>query len=60
MQCRCLLVLNLFAVLTAGAADTRLADAAQRGDRAAVRALLQQHADVNAPEGDGSQGEEGA
>ena len=49
-----LLVLTFFAALTAAAADTRLADAAQRGDRAAVRALLQQHADVNAPKGDGS------
>jgi len=53
-----LLVFTLFAaltaVLTAEAADTRLADAAQRGDRAAVKALLQQHADANAPAGDGS------
>ena len=31
-----------------------LADAAQKGDRAAVRALLQQKADVNAPQADGA------
>jgi uncharacterized protein len=35
-------------------ADTRLADAAERGDRAAVRSLLNEKADVNAPQGDGT------
>ncbi|HEX5110021.1 MAG TPA: ankyrin repeat domain-containing protein [Vicinamibacterales bacterium] len=35
------------------AGDTRVADAAQRGDRQAVRALVKQRADVNAPQGDG-------
>src|SRR5687768_17273239 len=38
-----------------GAARTRsaVADAAMKGDRDAVRTLLQQGADVNAPQGDG-------
>ncbi len=31
-----------------------VADAAMRGDKAAVRTLLAQHADVNAPQGDGA------
>src|SRR5436190_1474457 len=38
----------------AGAATGLLADAAERQDRAAVRALLQQHVDVNGPQGDGT------
>jgi len=38
----------------AWAADLRLADAAKQGDRKAVRALLDQHADVNAPQVDGT------
>src|SRR5689334_22844892 len=37
----------------AGAGASAVADAAMRGDAAAVRTLLQQHADVNAPQGDG-------
>ena len=36
------------------APDTPVADAAMRGDLAALRALLRQGADVNAPQGDGS------
>jgi ankyrin repeat protein len=40
-------------MLGAAADSSPLADAAMRGDAAAVRALLQQRADVNAPEGDG-------
>ena len=36
------------------AADSRLADAAMQGDRAAVSALLTQGVDVNAAQGDGS------
>lgn len=36
------------------AADTRLADAAMQGDKDAVQSLIKQHADVNAPQGDGS------
>jgi uncharacterized protein len=37
----------------AGAGDSAVADAAMHGDAAAVRALLQQRADVNAAQGDG-------
>src|SRR5207245_2805456 len=33
--------------------DSPVADAAMRGDTAAVRALIRRHADVNAPQGDG-------
>ena len=52
------IVLAGFAILLtaaprAGTSASALADAAMRGDAAAVRALLAQHADVNAPEGDG-------
>jgi ankyrin repeat protein len=36
------------------AADTRLPDAAMKGDRLSVQSLLQQKADVNAAQGDGS------
>ena len=36
------------------AARSDVADAAMRGDRAAVRTLLAQHADVNAPQADGA------
>ncbi len=39
-------------VVAAGKSD--VADAAMRGDRAAVRALLAQKIDVNAPQGDGA------
>lgn len=38
----------------AATADTRLADAAQKGDAVRVRALLKQNVDVNAAQGDGS------
>jgi uncharacterized protein len=37
-----------------GAVRSEVADAAMRGDRAAVRTLLAQHADVNAPQADGA------
>lgn len=39
---------------TAVAADSPLADAAMRGDKAAVQTLLKQKADVNVAQGDGS------
>jgi len=46
--------LSVGALLTAAAAaDSPVADAAMRGDRETVRALLQKGADVNAPRGDG-------
>ena len=41
------------ALLVAAGGDTRVADAAMRGDRQAVRALLKQGASVNASQGDG-------
>lgn len=40
--------------IAAGAADTRLADAAKKDDLKTVRALLAQRADVNAPQPDGA------
>jgi ankyrin repeat protein len=40
--------------LFAAAPDPRLADAVKRMDRAAIHALLDQHADVNAPQVDGA------
>src|SRR3984957_17121012 len=41
------------ALLSSAAGDVRLADAAQQGDRAAVRDLLNQKEDVNKAQGDG-------
>ena len=38
---------------TATAADSRLADAAEKSDRASIRTLLKQQAGVNAPQADG-------
>jgi uncharacterized protein len=45
----CLLAVNLIA---AGSSD--VADAIMRGDREAVQKLVEQHADVNAPQADGA------
>jgi ankyrin repeat protein len=42
------------AALAVAATDTRIPDAAEKGDRVAVRSLLDQKADVNAVQGDGS------
>ena len=42
------------AVLLSAASDSRLSDAAMQGDRDAVRSLLAQKVDVNAPQGDGT------
>jgi ankyrin repeat protein len=51
---RVLGLIALFVVLTSAAWwESPVADAAMRRDRAAVRALLQQGADVNAAQGDG-------
>jgi ankyrin repeat protein len=47
-----LLLLALSVGVAAGKSD--VADAAMRGDKAAVRALLAQKSDVNAPQGDGA------
>src|SRR2546428_13817477 len=40
--------------LASGAANSPVADAAMRGDKAAVRSLLAQRSDVNAPQADGA------
>jgi uncharacterized protein len=45
--------LFITALLSSGAGDTRLADAAQQDDKLAVRDLLNQKADVNQAQGDG-------
>ena len=42
------------AVLLCAGTDTRLADAAQQGDKDAVRTLLRQQVDINAARGDGA------
>jgi len=49
----CALSLLTVAGLIAASSDAPLADAAKKMDLAAVRALLKQHADVNAPQIDG-------
>jgi ankyrin len=48
------LLAGLLPALAAAAGDTRLADAAMKGDGAAVRALLGAKVDVNAPGTDGT------
>jgi ankyrin repeat protein len=52
MACATAALLSFAAILSA--ADTRLSEAAMNGDTTAVRALLQQKADVNGAQGDGS------
>jgi ankyrin repeat protein len=49
-----LLAICAAALTLSAVADSRLSDAAQKGDKAAVRALLNQHADINAAQGDGA------
>ncbi len=44
----------LFFAVTAVAADQRVVEAMKKNDAATVRALLQEHADVNTPASDGS------
>jgi ankyrin repeat protein len=51
LPCLCLLVAS---PVTARAATADVADAAERGDRTAVRAALARKADVNVPQTDGS------
>jgi ankyrin repeat protein len=48
------LLLSVVGLGAAGGSDVRLADAAMRADREAVRALLQQKIDVNAAQPDGT------
>jgi ankyrin repeat protein len=47
-------MLSLLVASAGMAADLRLVDAAKSGDKEAVRSLLKQHVNVNAPEGDGA------
>jgi ankyrin repeat protein len=47
------IALGVSALVAAAASSAPVADAAMRGDREAVRALLKQGADVNAAQGDG-------
>src|SRR5262249_28761022 len=46
-------ILYLTSFLVADAVDTRVADAAQKGDKDTVRSLIKQAVDVNAAQGDG-------
>ena len=41
-------------ILVAASDDLRLVEAVKIGDKEAVRSLLQEHADVNVPQGDGA------
>ena len=43
-----------FSFVAFGAASSPIADAAMQGDRTAVRSLIAQKADVNAPQADGA------
>ena len=49
-----ILGLSMAVLLSAAGTDTRLADAAMRGDKDGVRSLLKQKVDVNVPQGDGA------
>ena len=49
-----MLILTVGLTMRLGAAGSDVADAVMRGDAAAVRALLSQKADVNAPQADGA------
>jgi ankyrin repeat protein len=50
----CFALVAMASVLVAGAGKSEIADAAQRGDRAAVQKLILQKVDVNAPQVDGA------
>src|SRR5258708_31707736 len=54
MMTRLLLSLCVAVLAVAADRDTRIADAAQRADRAAIGALLREKADVNSAGGDGT------
>ncbi|HEX4276820.1 MAG TPA: ankyrin repeat domain-containing protein [Bryobacteraceae bacterium] len=49
-----LLIAATFGATVGRAAPAEVADAVMRGDKAAVQKLIQQHADVNAPQNDGA------
>src|SRR5262252_7545573 len=46
--------LLLLSIIGFGAGRSEVADALMRGDKAAARKLVEQHADVNAPQSDGA------
>ena len=50
----CFALVAVATALVAGAGKSEIADAAQRGDRAAVQKLILQKVDVNAPQVDGA------
>src|SRR5258705_13428785 len=50
---RWVLAILMASAAVAGSSPSPLADAAEKSDRAAIRALLKHHADVNAPQVDG-------
>src|SRR5688572_17806930 len=50
----CVALVAITTAVVAGAGKSDIADAAQRGDRAAVQKLILQKADVNAPQVDGA------
>ena len=50
----CVALVATATALVSGAGKSDIADAAQRGDRAAVQKLILQKADVNAPQVDGA------
>src|SRR5689334_4727499 len=54
LLCTSLLILLFRPVSILRAADAGVADSAKRKDAEGVRALLKQHADVNAKQGDGA------
>ena len=53
MACSAVVLLFFAAQITANAAEASLADAAERGDFAAVKTLLDQKVDASAPQADG-------
>ena len=50
----CLALFLITTALVSGAGKSDVADAAQKGDKAAVQKLILQKADVNAPQVDGA------
>jgi len=48
-----LAVISISVLISGATGDTRIADAAMKGDKETVRALLKQAVDVNAAQGDG-------
>jgi ankyrin repeat protein len=54
MVCKNLIGAFCSMALLVSAADTRLSEAALRGDTETVKSLLKQHVDVDAPQGDGT------